>query len=183
MRRLALFVVLATGTASADPAPPSEGWIAGAMIGIDHVEDKTDSESLSGTGPVIEIEGGRWLNRWLAGTLFVAFSTIGTDTPYQLSDGSYDHLRQYDVSFGVRLLLRVSEAFSFGPAVGSMYDDRHFIGLQTSSTSRFYELDLALTPTYFGHRSLQLDFRAGIAPFYAGTYPVDYLILGVGAKL
>jgi hypothetical protein len=183
MRRLALFAVLASGTAAADPAPPSEGWIVGAMIGIDHVEDKTDTQPLTGTGPVITVEGGHWLNRWLAGTLFVAFSTIGTDTQYQLSDGSYDHLRQYDVSFGARLLLRVSETFSFGPAVGSMYDDQHFRGLQTSSTSRFYELDLALTPAYFGHRSLEIDFRAGFAPFFAGTYPVDYLILGVGAKL
>jgi hypothetical protein len=183
MRWLGLFVVLAAGTAAADPPPPAEGWIAGVMIGIDHVEDKTDGEPRTGTGPYIEVEGGYWLNHWLAGTLFGAFSTFGTDTTFQLSDGSYDHLRQYDVAVGARLMLRVSEAFSFGPSVGSMYDDQRFTGITTSSTSRFYEIDLALTPTYFGHRSLELNFRAGYAPFFAGTYPVDYLILGVGGKL
>jgi len=181
--RWPVLLLLATGNASADPPPPSQGWIVGAMVGIDHVEDTTDTQPMAGTGPFIEIEGGGWLNRWLAGTLFVSFTTIGTDTSYQLSDGSYDHLRQYDLSVGARLLLRVSEAFSFGPALGTMYDDQHFSGLQTSSTSRFYEIDLAITPAYFGHHSLELNFRAGYAPFYAGTYPLDYLILGVGAKL
>jgi hypothetical protein len=182
MRRLVLLVVL-TGSASADPAPPPEGWIIGAMVGVSHVEDTTDTQPLTGTGPFVEVEGGHWLNGWLAATLFVSFSTMGTNTSYQLSDGSYDHLRQYDVAVGARLLLRVNDAFSFGPAVGSMYDDEHFIGLQTSATSRFYEIDLAVTPRYFGHHSLELDFRAGYAPFFAGTYPLDYLILGVGGKL
>jgi hypothetical protein len=177
MRWVPILAVLGSTVASADPALP-RGPFVGLGIGIEHVSDGGDISPANGLGPAIDAEAGWWVSHWLAATGFVTAVTFGADL-----DNPADHLRQSDITFGARALLRLSPSLAFGPGVGVMWDHQHYTGVSTASTSRLLELSFAVVAGHVEGHAITITGRAAYAPFFGGQYPIQTLSLLLGGRL